>query len=275
MSQSYQAGVTSGAEAGHPAQKPNVTADQGITEKANERPDIASNKDTTKRTDTKGDPSVPPNPEEVKEESAKEGGGEGKEGGADPNMDYPEQKHAGEVGYGPNYAEMHGHVTVGERFEGLKKEVKGKIKRDPKLIQEGHDKMTGEAKRKQLEEDQKPTASNNAKPNDSEGGSDDSEKKEAQRDQTDSGDKPVARAAADAKDSKNKPMQEEAARKADQAKTNDAQASRDGQPDDIGQKPVPEGQEVTEAEKVEQHSTSKDEATKPNPPAPHVNTGEQ
>lgn len=67
MAESYQAGVNSGAEAGHPAQKPNVTADQGITEKANERPDIATNPKSSNATDnTKADPNVAPNPNDVK-----------------------------------------------------------------------------------------------------------------------------------------------------------------------------------------------------------------
>jgi len=248
MSQSYQTGLRSGAEVGHSVQKPNVTADQGITAKANERPDVASNKETTARTDNKGDQSVPPNPDEVKEESAKEGG-EDQEKGGDPSVDYPEQKHAGKVGYGPNYAEEHGHVPMTERFEGLKEEIMGKIKRDPKLAQEGHDKVTGEAKRKQPEENH--SACKSAEPDEAEGGG--AQESEGKDEQEGSGDKPIAEAAADAstdnRDEKES-VKQQAARKAGQAV---GPQERQKRPDDISQKPVSEGQEVTEAEQAEQN----------------------
>ncbi|KAF7377607.1 Calmodulin-like protein [Mycena sanguinolenta] len=65
---------------------------------------------------------------------------------------YPEQKHAGAVGYGPNYRQGAG---LADKITGIKEQVKGKITRDPALAEKGHDRMTGELKRKELEEDAK------------------------------------------------------------------------------------------------------------------------
>ncbi|KAF8905086.1 hypothetical protein CPB84DRAFT_1960637 [Gymnopilus junonius] len=44
--------------------------------------------------------------------------------GSPPLESYPEQKHAGKVGYGPNY---HSGATLEDKIEGLKDELKGKI----------------------------------------------------------------------------------------------------------------------------------------------------
>ncbi|KIO34154.1 hypothetical protein M407DRAFT_240764 [Tulasnella calospora MUT 4182] len=139
MSASYQRATDSGAEPGHPIQAPTdkKVAEQGISEKAQSRPDVA------------GDENAADQP-------------------AAPNQDYPEQKHAGKVGYGPNYAEARGRVTMGEKIDGLKEEMKGKLKHDQHLVQEGHDKRTGELKRHQMEEDNNPKAIAAAKPDDSE-----------------------------------------------------------------------------------------------------------
>ncbi|KAG8868117.1 hypothetical protein FRB98_003771, partial [Tulasnella sp. 332] len=153
MSQSYQAGMASGAAPNHPAQQPSVTADEGITEKANSRPDVASIKDTSNITDNKGDPNVPPNPSEVKAEirqnDTKQQPAESKEVDPDvgeegnvkppPGVEYPEQKHAGKVGLGPAYAETHGAVSLSEKFIGLKQELKGKITRNPEAVEKGRE----------------------------------------------------------------------------------------------------------------------------------------
>lgn len=40
---------------------------------------------------------------------------------------------------------------MGERIQGMKEKVKGTIKRDPGLKQQGQERMTGELKRKQKE----------------------------------------------------------------------------------------------------------------------------
>ncbi|KAG8987981.1 hypothetical protein FRB90_003041 [Tulasnella sp. 427] len=137
MSASFQRGTETGAEPGHPIQAPTdkKVADQGISETAHSRPDIA-----------------------------------GSDSAADKpaaHEDYPEQKHAGKVGYGPNFAEARGKVTMGEKIDGLKEEVKGKIKKDEHMIQEGHDKRTGELKRRQMEEENNPKAFAGAKPDES------------------------------------------------------------------------------------------------------------
>lgn len=299
MAQSYQKNINTGAETNHPAQKPNVTADQGITEQANKRPDVASNKDTSSRTDTGGDPNVPPNPNEIKEETASDQKQEKKAGGDDedegdapkppPGMEYPEQKHAGKVGYGPAYAETHGVVGMGERFEGLKQEIKGKILRKPELVQQGRDKMSGEAKRKQQEEESKPIAgpapaadpTAGDAPSDSESKDDDSTDDKAKVSKGSQGDKPVAQAAKEGAEKDNKedePAAREAEDKSKEANKKSASSSasptKEGQPSDISEK---EG--TTQAEKADQgrqRSQSKNESksksdsdSEPNPPAPH------
>ena len=40
-----------------------------------------------------------------------------------------------------------------DKVTGLKDEVTGKVKRNPELVQHGHDRMTGELKKKELESD--------------------------------------------------------------------------------------------------------------------------
>ncbi|KAF9451593.1 hypothetical protein P691DRAFT_616856, partial [Macrolepiota fuliginosa MF-IS2] len=63
------------------------------------------------------------------------------------NDAYPEQRHAGKVGYGPNY-------NVGASFldkvVGLTEELHGKIAHRPELVKEGRDKISGEAKRRKV-----------------------------------------------------------------------------------------------------------------------------
>ncbi|KAJ7472326.1 hypothetical protein B0H11DRAFT_1729718 [Mycena galericulata] len=63
---------------------------------------------------------------------------------------YPEQKHAGAVGYGPNYNQKAGFL---DKVTGLKEEFKGKVTKNPDLAAKGHDRMTGELKHKELEEE--------------------------------------------------------------------------------------------------------------------------
>ncbi|TEB14350.1 hypothetical protein FA13DRAFT_1782603 [Coprinellus micaceus] len=67
-----------------------------------------------------------------------------------PEGGYPPQLHTGKVGYGPNY---HMEPTLGEKYEGLKEEVKGKVKRNPEQVQHGKDMISGESKRREREAD--------------------------------------------------------------------------------------------------------------------------
>ncbi|KAJ3776191.1 hypothetical protein FB446DRAFT_722223 [Lentinula raphanica] len=64
--------------------------------------------------------------------------------------DYPEQRHAGAVGYGPNYRQG---ATLNDKISGLKEELKGKVTKNPDLVEHGKEKKTGELKKKELEED--------------------------------------------------------------------------------------------------------------------------
>lgn len=78
--------------------------------------------------------------------------GENQDGSTGPTAgtEYPEQLHAGKVGYGPNYHQGPGFT---DKVTGLKEEIKGKVTRKPELVQRGHDRITGELKKKELEED--------------------------------------------------------------------------------------------------------------------------
>jgi hypothetical protein len=69
--------------------------------------------------------------------------------------DYPEQKHAGVVGYGPNYTNR---VGLGEKVEGIKEQIKGKLTKNPDLVEHGHLRQTGQLKEHE-EEDTDPIAS--------------------------------------------------------------------------------------------------------------------
>ncbi|KDR78954.1 hypothetical protein GALMADRAFT_64291 [Galerina marginata CBS 339.88] len=61
--------------------------------------------------------------------------------------DYPEQLHAGKVGYGPNYR---AGPSLEDKIQGLKEELKGKVTHKPDLVQHGREVMSGEEKRKKL-----------------------------------------------------------------------------------------------------------------------------
>ena len=85
----------------------------------------------------------------------------------DNHSEYPPQRHAGAVGYGPEYGKGAVCLSVffgptstneyqqstGDKLEGLKEELKGKIMHEPDLVQHGHDLRTGELKRKAFEDD--------------------------------------------------------------------------------------------------------------------------
>ncbi|KAH9475894.1 hypothetical protein JR316_0011455 [Psilocybe cubensis] len=60
---------------------------------------------------------------------------------------YPVQRHAGKVGYGPNFASGAGLV---DRLTGLATEIKGKATHNPAMVHHGHEIFTGEAKRKKI-----------------------------------------------------------------------------------------------------------------------------
>jgi hypothetical protein len=65
-----------------------------------------------------------------------------------PGEEYPPQKHAGAVGYGPEYGEGAG---LGDKFDGFKEQLKGKMTGNQDLVQHGKELQTGELKKKQLE----------------------------------------------------------------------------------------------------------------------------
>ncbi|KAM6494968.1 hypothetical protein JOM56_009591 [Amanita muscaria] len=64
-----------------------------------------------------------------------------------PNeTDYPEQKHAGRVGLGPNYST---DADVSDKLKGLYEEAKGKLLHEPELVERGHARRIGEVKEKE------------------------------------------------------------------------------------------------------------------------------
>ncbi|CAE6475470.1 unnamed protein product [Rhizoctonia solani] len=79
--------------------------------------------------------------------------------GAKEGEQYPPQLHAGKVGYGPHYAEVHGNDSgLGAKLTGVKEQLKGKITRNHELEQQGKDRKTGElaAKQRAKEEEKNP-----------------------------------------------------------------------------------------------------------------------
>ncbi|CAE6444948.1 hypothetical protein RSOLAG22IIIB_13269 [Rhizoctonia solani] len=74
--------------------------------------------------------------------------------GTNEGEQYPPQIHAGKVGYGPHYAEIHGNNTgLGAKVTGLKEQLKGKITGNHELEQKGKDRMAGKLAAKQQDED--------------------------------------------------------------------------------------------------------------------------
>jgi len=70
-----------------------------------------------------------------------------------PAGGYPEQRHAGAVGLGPEYGKG---ASGGDKIAGWKEEIVGKILRNPEKVQHRKEVRTGELKkREQEEEDEK------------------------------------------------------------------------------------------------------------------------
>ncbi|KAG5645686.1 hypothetical protein DXG03_005524 [Asterophora parasitica] len=63
---------------------------------------------------------------------------------------YPEQRHAGKVGYGPNYQMG---PTFGDKLKGIEEEIKGKLTHNPALVQHGKERKTGLLKKREREKD--------------------------------------------------------------------------------------------------------------------------
>ncbi|KAJ3872363.1 hypothetical protein F5051DRAFT_159316 [Lentinula edodes] len=63
---------------------------------------------------------------------------------------YPEQHHAGAVGYGPNYRQG---PSLTDKLTGLKEELKGKVTKNPGLVEHGKEMKSGEMKKREQEED--------------------------------------------------------------------------------------------------------------------------
>ncbi|GLB41006.1 hypothetical protein LshimejAT787_0902210 [Lyophyllum shimeji] len=62
--------------------------------------------------------------------------------------EYPEERHAGKVGYGPAYQVG---PSVLEKAHGLREQVQGKISNDSSTVQRGKDRYSGELKRRKRE----------------------------------------------------------------------------------------------------------------------------
>ncbi|KAF8652889.1 hypothetical protein AX16_004077 [Volvariella volvacea WC 439] len=56
--------------------------------------------------------------------------------------EYPEQRHAGKVGFGPQH-NQHNHADLHDIIGGMKDVVKGKLTHHPELVHEGHERMEG------------------------------------------------------------------------------------------------------------------------------------
>lgn len=84
--------------------------------------------DTNQRQDTGAEPKAPGNVASPAETTSGTGAGEGAEGAAatEPEGGYPEQVHAGKLGYGPHYA---GNPGISDQLKGTEEIIKGKVGR--------------------------------------------------------------------------------------------------------------------------------------------------
>ncbi|KIP04079.1 hypothetical protein PHLGIDRAFT_20076 [Phlebiopsis gigantea 11061_1 CR5-6] len=72
-----------------------------------------------------------------------------------PEDGYPEQRHAGAVGYGPEFGQQN-RPTASEKIQGMKEEIAGKVTRNAGKVEHGKQMRTGELKRKQKQNDDNP-----------------------------------------------------------------------------------------------------------------------
>ncbi|KAF8754775.1 hypothetical protein RHS01_06052 [Rhizoctonia solani] len=107
---------------------------------SNPQPD----QDQTKHPHSVAHEEIPPESRPVgSEEHGTTGPNDPPPGAAEGEM-YPPQKHAGKVGYGPHYAEVHGKETSN---------LKGMVTRNHELEQKGKERRTGELAAKQHADD--------------------------------------------------------------------------------------------------------------------------
>lgn len=112
-------------------------------------------KSTTSATATSTAPNPTPSQSNISTngtDSSSTNGTDSTSAGAEPvdENGYPEQRHSGAVGYGPNYQQG---VGFSEKIQGLKEQVKGKITKNPDLVEHGKERRTGVLKKKEEEED--------------------------------------------------------------------------------------------------------------------------
>ncbi|BGP17062.1 hypothetical protein JCM10213v2_005071 [Rhodosporidiobolus nylandii] len=83
------------------------------------------------------------------------GEGESAAGAGEPEGGYPPQLHAGKVGLGPHYKQGGG---LADSLKGKEEVLKGKLKHDEGLIQQGHDRQSGvlAAKQRAAEDEDSP-----------------------------------------------------------------------------------------------------------------------
>jgi len=103
----------------------------------------------------------------------------------DPDTEYPEQKHAGKVGLGPEYGkksrETHG---INAKIKGYKEEFKGTVTRNSDLVQKGKERRTGDLAQKEEEKKENDNPFEKAAPPASEAQKDDQEEEEQKGDGT-------------------------------------------------------------------------------------------
>lgn len=61
----------------------------------------------------------------------------------------PPQRHAGAVGLGPAYGQGAG---LGEKLGGMQEEIRGKIMKNPELVEHGRERRTGILKKKEQQQ---------------------------------------------------------------------------------------------------------------------------
>ncbi|GAA5852985.1 hypothetical protein JCM8547_004757 [Rhodosporidiobolus lusitaniae] len=103
---------------------------------------------TPASTTTNADPSVASNEKNAAKTEGVEG--ESTAGQTGGGYDYPPQLHAGKVGLGPHYNAGGG---LGDKLKGKEEQIKGKLTKNPDLVEHGKELADGSLARKERESD--------------------------------------------------------------------------------------------------------------------------
>ncbi|GAA5992327.1 hypothetical protein JCM10908_000428 [Rhodotorula pacifica] len=95
---------------------------------------------TTLSATTSGTPATTTTSEPAVEKENVAAGSDASAAATEPEGGYPEQAHAGKLGYGPSYA---GNSGIADQLKGTEEKIKGKLFHKPELVQQGEERKAG------------------------------------------------------------------------------------------------------------------------------------